>query len=110
MKEEYNRHYILKVLNEMLIGISDLKESQLRVPANKTICVRHCSICDTYGNQDLFLEWLNIIEIGSRIKVSDKEPYLDLKHILKDLRCLACSNGTMIQAVYEWVASDESES
>ena len=51
----------------------------------------------------MFLEWLKIIEVGSRVKVSDTRPYLDLKHVSESLTCSTCKRVNLTQVIFDWV-------
>ena len=76
---------------------------------NKTICIRHCTICDTLGKEDTFVEWLKILKAGTKLKVSDSVPYLDLKHIIPKLKCVECNSVSLTQVIFEWISNNESE-
>ena len=97
MKQEYNSN------------ISLGREIILLVPVSKTIFIKHCSICDTIGNEDAFLEWLKIIEAGTKVRISDTSPYLDLKHVTYNDLCIECTNTSITQVIFEWVSNNDSK-
>lgn len=97
MKQEYNSNITLG------------KEIILLVALNKTIYIRHCSVCDTIDNKDIFLEWLMFIETSTEIKIQSDDPYLELKHITSNLNCVTCNKQSIIQVIFEWVFNDDTK-
>jgi len=81
----------------------------LLVRINKTIFIRHCSRCDTLDEEDTFLEWLKIIKAGTKVKILNEIPHLDLKHVLSELQCKTCNYNSVTQVIFEWVSINDSE-
>jgi hypothetical protein len=97
VKQEYNSNISLGV------------ETVLLVPTNETVFITHCSICDTLGKEDAFLEWLKIIKAGTKIRLMSNVPYLDLKHITLESLCTVCTNKAITRVIFEWVSTNGSE-
>jgi len=85
------------------------EETILLVPVNKTIFIIHCSRCDTLGQEDTFLEWLQILIIGTKVKIADGGTHVDLKHVLSELQCKICNNNLVTQVIFEWISTNDSE-
>ena len=72
----------------------------------KSLTVIHCSSCDGYREIDNFLEWLTILEAGSKVPVADTLPYLNLKNVQRQLDCKSCLGkdiwGTVTMVVFDW--------
>ena len=85
------------------------REVLFTLPTNHPIFIRHCSNCDTATKRlDMFLEWLKIIDAGSKVRVSDTRPYLDLKHISEPLNCTVCKRLALVQVIFDWVYPHDS--
>ena len=96
-KQEYNSNISLGGEIMLLVSISS------------SIFIKHCSVCDTMGHEDTFLELLKIIQIGTQVKIKDQIPYLDLKHIISNGLCIECNNKSITQVIFEWVSNNDSE-
>ena len=72
----------------------------------KSLTVLHCSSCDGFREVDNFMEWLPILEAGSKMEVSETQPYLELKSIQRELDCRNCLGmniwGTVTMVVFSW--------
>lgn len=76
----------------------------------KNMIIKHCVKCDTALDSNHFLEWLKILEAGSRIQIADDKPYLDLDYIQGELNCPACIKDemfrTLTMVVFKWGAEE----
>lgn len=72
----------------------------------KSLTVLHCASCDSCRDMDNFLEWLTVLEAGSKVSVSDTPPYLTLKNVQRNLECTSCAvkgiHGSVTMVVFEW--------
>ena len=73
---------------------------------SRDMIIKHCVKCDTVFNQNHFLEWLNILEAGSKIQISNDKPYLDVEYIQGELNCPTCIKKeqfrTIVMVVFKW--------
>ena len=74
--------------------------------STKNMIIRHCIRCDTTSHKNHFQEWLLILQAGSKIKLSDDKPYLDIEHVQEGLNCKTCMTNeigeTVIMVVFKW--------
>ena len=72
----------------------------------KNMIIKHCANCDSTLAGNHFQEWLPILEAGSKIKITDSTPFLDLEYIQRGLNCGTCIRNeikeTVTMVVFRW--------
>ena len=73
---------------------------------SRNMIIKHCVKCDTVLKENHFLEWLNILEAGNRIQLSDDKPFLDVEYVQGELNCPSCIKKelfrTLTMVVFKW--------
>ena len=72
----------------------------------KNMIIKHCTNCDATLAGNHFQDWLPILEAGTKIKIHDVVPYLDMEYIKTGLNCGNCLRykieGTVTMVVFKW--------
>ena len=72
----------------------------------KHMIIRHCIRCDATTQGNHFQEWLPILQAGTKIKLYDDKPYLDIEYVQEGLNCGTCIKNeveqTVIMIVFKW--------
>ena len=66
----------------------------------KTMIIRHCIKCDaTMEGGNHFQEWLVILQAGSKVRVSEEVPHLDVEYVQEGLNCGTCLKNEIGETV-----------
>tara|TARA_Y100001951_G_C11128307_1_gene176771 strand:- start:10 stop:252 length:243 start_codon:yes stop_codon:yes gene_type:complete len=72
----------------------------------QNMIIRHCIRCDATLQGNHFQEWLVILKAGTKTKLHDTKPHLDMEYIQEGLRCETCHrqgiDDSVIMVVFKW--------
>ena len=72
----------------------------------KNMIIRHCNQCDATKEKNHFQEWLPILQAGTKVKISDIRPCLEMEYIRTGLNCATCLRykilETVTMVVFKW--------